>query len=137
MQPESMRSGRRRLRRERMLQTAVPCAVVAGIVVALMFTVGQIGTKARNSVRGRSWAPVDVEGGTVFAATNIVGRTTLMQHDQHDQHDQQNQQDEQRPPQWEPQPHLRTGRTPSTDATSLEEPEDRAEAQRRAALQPS
>ena len=45
------RNGRRRMRRQRLLETALPCVLLAGVIVALLFTVGHLGASARNMAR--------------------------------------------------------------------------------------
>ncbi len=45
------RSSKRRLVRHRLMQTAVPCALLAGVLVAIVFTVGHTGTTARRVAR--------------------------------------------------------------------------------------
>ena len=47
LQPQDMRPTYRRTRHNRMLATALPCALVAAIVIAFFFTVGHAGFNAR------------------------------------------------------------------------------------------
>jgi len=51
---EQPRGGNRRLARYRAMQTAVPCALVAGMLMAIIFTVGHTGTIARRAVSQHS-----------------------------------------------------------------------------------
>ena len=51
---EQPRGGNRRLARYRLMQTAVPCALVAGMLMAIVFTVGHTGTIARRAVNQHS-----------------------------------------------------------------------------------
>ena len=49
-QPQ-LRPQKRRLRQQRLLETALPCVLIIGVVVALFFTVGRIGVNARSTMQ--------------------------------------------------------------------------------------
>ena len=51
--PSDLQTQKRRLRRQRMIETALPCALVAALLVAAAFTVGHVGAKARAMERAR------------------------------------------------------------------------------------
>lgn len=51
---EQPRGGNRRLARYRLMQGFVPCALVAGMLMAIVFTVGHTGTIARRAVSQHS-----------------------------------------------------------------------------------
>ena len=70
---------KRRLRRQRFLETALPCALIAALLVAAVFTVGHVGAQTRNAARlraARSTAMLEAEGATALSSSS----TTL--HDQ-------------------------------------------------------
>ncbi len=49
--PLGLRPSKRRMRRQRLLETALPCVLITGILIALLFTVGHLGASARSSFR--------------------------------------------------------------------------------------
>ena len=48
--PSDLGTQKRRLRRQRFMETALPCAIIAALVVAAVFTVGHVGANARASI---------------------------------------------------------------------------------------
>ena len=52
--PSDVRPQKRRLRRQRIIETAVPCALIAGVLTALIFTVGHVGANARYVERAKA-----------------------------------------------------------------------------------
>ena len=48
--PSDLGTQKRRLRRQRFLETVLPCAIIAALVVAAVFTVGHVGANARASI---------------------------------------------------------------------------------------
>ena len=52
--PSDLGTQKRRLRRQRILETALPCAIVSALLVAAVFTVGHVGVKARAMARARA-----------------------------------------------------------------------------------
>ena len=52
--PSDLLTQKRRLRRQRMLELALPCAIIAALLVACVFTVGHVGAQARFEARARA-----------------------------------------------------------------------------------
>ena len=53
-EPSDMGTQKRRMRRQRILETALPCAIIAALLVAAVFTVGHVGAQARARERARA-----------------------------------------------------------------------------------
>ena len=64
----SVRPQARRQRRNRMLQTALPCALLAGVLVTLFFVVGHVGLDARTAKRQRH---TEIEAAPFFAKSYV------------------------------------------------------------------
>lgn len=89
--PSDLGTQKRRLRRQRMIEMAIPCAIVAALLVAAVFTVGHIGANAREAERSHMRAQmllasehstVQLGDSHAVPAMPVVGSTNEQQSEQ-------------------------------------------------------
>ena len=122
---EDLGTQRRRLRRQRLIETALPCALVAALLIAGVFTIGHLGhvAKTRTAMQmqattmlaaGESQPRASVQLSSVLASPDsgaASGSSVSQQHvtqppqSQQQQHQQSQQQQQRRPSQQQQQQH--------------------------------